>query len=375
MKRQLLWIITLSLFLTGCWDQELLKDTNLIMSVGLDLYEDGKVEVSITSLTGNTETDQPAGSGGEQVEKKLVSEVGDTVRNARVNIDRKIPKTLNASKNEIVLMSDEMAEQNISSFLDLFYRDPLSDLSAKFAIVKGSAKKMIEAVSQKDPLVGPYLSEIIKSQEKKFIISEENIGSVESEIRSKGMGAIFPLLELINNEPNVIGSGIIHDNKLVGILTPEESFLSLIFTGQKPEEAVITLKVLQDLEPMVKNYMTLVIRDSKRDMDVKVSKDGTIVVNLKTELFAHIQEFDHEEKFQEEDRKKFSKIASKELTEKAKKTIRKLQAHNCDLYRIGHHLKANHPEQWKQVNWEQAYKKVQFHSSVKVVIMNSGIYE
>ncbi|MNL68012.1 hypothetical protein D3C87_1926720 [compost metagenome] len=63
------------------------------------------------------------------------------------------------------------------------------------------------------------------------------------------------------------------------------------------------------------------------------------------------------------------------LTKDAEEIIRKLQQANCDIFGVGRKLIAYHNKVWKTQNWNEDYRKVQFHTKVEVEIVDTGILQ
>ncbi|MBP1996927.1 Ger(x)C family spore germination protein [Paenibacillus eucommiae] len=356
--------------LTGCWDQNLLKDSNLITCVGIDQAKGGKVEVTATTNIGIPEVGvarQGQGQGGQ-----IVTAIGDTVRNARIMIDRKTTKSLNASELQILMISENFARANVLAPLNVFFRDRLSNLNSKIIIVQGSPAKLMEAVSKKNSQVGRFLADMLQGEEKRFIIPSVNLGSIIGDILPPGKDALLPLMKIQGGEAVMAGTAMIHNEKMKGALSSEETILALIFTRHDPNEAIITLKVQNGKSPASRNYMTIAVVGKKEKVRVFVDDHHKIVAQLRTVLTAHIQEFDELGVYTEENIQKWNRELSDQFTEQATNTIHKLQENNCDLYGIGERLRALHPTIWKSLDWDKDYGKVEFQVLVQVDLLHTG---
>ncbi|WP_164545742.1 Ger(x)C family spore germination protein [Paenibacillus albus] len=360
----------LVLGLTGCWDQSLLKDSNLITCVGIDQNEKGKVELTATTNIGIPEVGvahSTQGKGG-----LIVTALGNTVREARIMIDRKTTKSLNASELQIVLVSDSFARKNFISPLNVFFRDRLSNLHAKIIIVEGSPSHLMRTISKDNPQVGRYLADMLRGQEKRFIVPAVNLGSIIGDILPPGKDALIPVMKVQADEAQMHGTAMIHDEKMKGILTADETVTALSFTPSEPNEAMITLKVEQGLFPPIRNYMTIAVVGKKRNLHVHIDRNNKIIAQLDAVLTAHIQEFDKYDTYSEANIQKWNRELSEQLTKKAKDTVDKLQKNQCDLYGIGERIRAFHPKLWSSLDWETAYGEVEFQVQVKVQIQHTG---
>lgn len=66
-------VIVSVMILTGCWDQRLVKDINLIYSQALDLTEENRIETTIVTI-GGTQNESGSRIGSSQ-EPAIISAV------------------------------------------------------------------------------------------------------------------------------------------------------------------------------------------------------------------------------------------------------------------------------------------------------------
>jgi hypothetical protein len=62
---------------------------------------------------------------------------------------------------------------------------------------------------------------------------------------------------------------------------------------------------------------------------------------------------------------------SRQLEQRAKKTIETMQKANCDVLGIGHQIKAFHPDIWKSLDWREDYPRVSIEPKFDVQILNA----
>lgn len=89
-------LLVVIVLLTGCWDQRLIKESRLILAVGLDLEPNGKIIDTVVYPVVNK------GSNAMSLVKSVVvSSTGVTTRDARFNLDKKVSQMFDASKNRV----------------------------------------------------------------------------------------------------------------------------------------------------------------------------------------------------------------------------------------------------------------------------------
>ncbi|MGZ7160925.1 MAG: hypothetical protein ACXVHR_10665, partial [Methanobacterium sp.] len=72
-------IIILLIFQTGCWDENLLKDNALVLSIGFDLAENTQVKT-----TSSIRTSKIISGGQAESVNYIVEEKGPTLRDTRL---------------------------------------------------------------------------------------------------------------------------------------------------------------------------------------------------------------------------------------------------------------------------------------------------
>lgn len=128
----------------------------------------------------------------------------------------------------------------------------------------------MKTIAKKNPQVGRYLTDMLRGQEKRFIVPAVNMGSIIGEILPPEEDTLIPLIKVQADEAEMDGRAMIHDEKMKGELTPDETVMALTFTPHEPNEAMITLKVDQGRVPPIRNYMTIAVVGKKKNINVFV---------------------------------------------------------------------------------------------------------
>ncbi|GIN90197.1 hypothetical protein J22TS1_12480 [Siminovitchia terrae] len=74
-----IWAAILSIILAGCWDQRLLKEHSLVLSIGYDRGNDEKLIKTVTFPKNNNDSSQQSAPVNKS---KVLSMTGDTVKDA-----------------------------------------------------------------------------------------------------------------------------------------------------------------------------------------------------------------------------------------------------------------------------------------------------
>lgn len=367
MKGNQLILVLLCLFLTGCWDQHLMKNAVLIQILSFDLTPEKEILLGVSIPI----IEESSGGPQAPVRSETFSATGQTPRNSRLKIDREISGILDSSKNKLILFGEKMAGVGIYQSLDVIWRDPRNSLGATLAVVEGKAVDLLNIKPRHEPNVSEYIQDALTSAEENSIIPNQTIQTLASEMLDLGEDIVLPHLTMNKRKSAVVvGLALMNEKKYAGNLPPQESTLLLLLNNKKGKYARFTKQVNKDLKPEINNYISFNVQDMKRKLKVYV-KDGEVSVLLNLDLKINVDEYPKGDVPKEIER--LNRVLSKDLTEDAKQVIDKLKEANCDAFGIGRRLIAFHPETWKAQDQKEYFKKIKFNTNVKVEIIKHGI--
>ncbi|GAA1382684.1 Ger(x)C family spore germination protein [Peribacillus frigoritolerans] len=373
MKIKRLFMISICLLLiTGCWDQNLMKDATLIQTITFDQTDEGEFSLgfAIPNIYRNP-TD--SGQETEAINSENLSTVANTPREGRMKLNTEIPGNLDSSKNKLVLFGEQFAKGDIYPSLDVIWRDPRSSLSAKLAVVKGKAFDTLSIQPRVESNISQNILYLIRSTETNTIIPEESIQTVASELLDPGEDIVLPLLKMGRNGTtiDVAGVALFDERKLSGTLSQEESTLFLLLNNKKSKYARFTKYVNGNKELNMNNFISLNVDHIKRKLNVSVNDRGEVFVNLNLHLKVIVEEYPIGNVPNKVDQ--LNNKLSNTFTNNAEEVIKKLQEANCDAFGIGRRLIAFHHDTWKEQDKTNYFKDVKFKSKVDVEIIQHGI--
>ena len=132
---KLCFALLLSISLTGCWNQEEPDEQAFVLGSGLDYTKDGRFELSsqivIPAGIGGGEAGGSEGGGGSGRNTEtfqMMSATGKSIYDAVQNLQTQISRRLFFGHRQTILTGQRMAEHGIGSFVDVFIRNPQSDV-------------------------------------------------------------------------------------------------------------------------------------------------------------------------------------------------------------------------------------------------------
>lgn len=370
-KRIVCLLLILLLILTSCWDQRLLKDHKLILTIGYDLEQNEKVVKTVTFPQDITNNPQQS---SESNKSEVITTTGDTVKDAENKMDQYIPEKFDRSKSEVIFFGNKMANNGIFSTLDSLYRDLRGPLNATVAIIDETAEEALNLKQTYNLLTSDFYSKLLKSADESGIIKIENVQSICPIILTDGEDIFLPYIKIKDgqSEAEITGVALFSDDVMTGSLNLKESTMLLILTEKAPKRTKLNLKVTNNNQKHDKDFVDFSIRKLKRKVDINTTNDH-VEANIKIKLDIEIDEFSSDHLNDEKRAEYLTKQINKKLTKLAKETIAKIQKANNDSIQVGQQVKAYHNEVWEKTDWKEIYPDIPIDVNFDVNIIRHGI--
>lgn len=366
-KRAVLIPIILAVLVSGCWDQDYLKDARLVYGSAFDLTPDGKLLDAVVI--------REASGVGTEVKPfdEFYTAKGDTPRQLRDILDLRIAGDFRAYKSRIILIGEKLAKTDIYPLLDVWYRDPKSALNSHIAVASGSASEILGIREVGNKLIAEYLDELIASESEKTVVPDLNVRMICPLLLDPGKDFVLPYLRKTDGDVSVDGLALFHGHRMTGRLGANDSLLLMLLMKEQGRVSRITRRIHENKKTNIENFITIDVENVKRKMKVETDSAGNVHVKLKAKFLCSVAEYPDDHLDQDEIIQGLNKKLSHDLTKQAKELIAKLQEAKCDVFGIGRELIAFHPEVWKKKNWEKDYPKVRFEPKIDVEIVSHGI--
>lgn len=359
------------IILTGCWDQRLLKDHNLILGIGYDINNEQKIIKTVTfprEIIGDPQ--QIAAS----TESEIISTKGDTVKDAEDKIDQFISGKFDRSKAEVILIGQDLAENGVFTTLDSIYRDLRGPLNASVAVVNGSAQNALNIDETYNQLTSAFYFDLLESANSNGIIKHENVQSICPVILSTGEDIVLPYISFQKNVDKIKldGLALFSGDTMTGTLSLKEATTLLILSNQAPKRTKVNLQITDDKDKYDKNFVDFSIQQTKSKINIDTDgEDIKVSIDLKTKVEIDEYALDHLD--DKPHVKTLSKQINEKMTKRAEKTIKKIQKANNDALKIGQQIRALHNDTWKKIDWNEIYPKIPIDVNFDIEIVRHGI--
>lgn len=363
--RTMIFLSLISLVLSGCWDQKVLKNTVFMSATAFQIASDDEI-IATTAVQSYTSKEQ-------QPINKTYFVTAFSPRNAKIKLNQQMSGTMMTAKNKVFLIQDELAEKGLFQIADVLYRNPENPLNGKFVVVEEAPNEILNLQKVGDELIGEYLAGLLKTSETASVIPNETIQTMCTILFDEGKGLVLPymILNKENGTADIVGTALFHKDKFSGVtMNLEQSKTLLLMANRKDKSMDMSHKIKYKDKQLTVAYD---IANSKARIKIMKDQNHKVKVSIPIEVKIEVNEFPHDHLYEKNVLKKVKNGVTKYLQQQSEETAAKLQAANCDFFGIGRELIAYHPAIWKKVKWEEDYQNILIEPKVSVEIIHHGI--
>ncbi|ARO64718.1 Ger(X)C family germination protein [Bacillus cereus] len=237
-KVKLLSILCASSVLSGCWDQEPLREARLAYSIGSDITEENKLQQTIELVKS---------SSGEQssFENEIHSATGHNIRDTSDALKKNVTGNIRYFKYGVQLLGTKILKKGILPYLDVSFRDPTNPTAlVKLIAVDGETSEILEKKKVGNLLIGDFLKKKVKSLEDMSVFPKETLETASTKMLDPGKDFTLPSIKIKGKEVITNGLALFNNDKLTGHLPLKQSVLFVLLTGKMGTSARITQSLL-----------------------------------------------------------------------------------------------------------------------------------
>ena len=226
------------LLFTGCTGSRHLKDLFIVEGLGIDYY-DNNLSVTLQGLKVNVSNASDTPLGNMVVN---TSASGTTVSNAINNIAKAVSKRAFFGHNKIIVLSKELAQNDIKNYIDYFLRSEDSRADVAICVSKEKAKFILESKENDANVPSENILFLINNNEEtgQSILVNENEFLMLYE--DKCSDIYLPVIERKDDESTVKSAGIalFSDNRLAYITNDIET-KGFVILNNKAKDVLIQI--------------------------------------------------------------------------------------------------------------------------------------
>lgn len=370
----ILLFIALGTLLSGCWSYSEIDERFIVGAVGID-YAKKQDMYRITIRAVNA---KPS-SGGIELVPVVISTEGSSVFEGIRKAAPLYSKKTYWSHLQSIILSDEVAEQDVLKTLDFFYRDAEVRQDNMLYVSSGcSAEEVVRLEADLMKKRQFSLRHAVRTHKFESSFPETELIDFQSKILNKTIDPIVPLITIDKKNGEEIlrleGSAVFVKSKMVGKLNRYETLMARMLINDV-KNPVIIIPVNDKKNLGVSKAATIEVLKSKTKLHSS-TKDGNIDISLAVNLDAGIGELNYPINFLDENSiKDFENIAEADIKEQIIKTINKVQQdYKADIFGFGKKVEINNPELWNTIksDWKDKFSNVSVDTKVTVSIRETG---
>lgn len=364
-KIKVIFLISISLLMGGCWDYIGLDEITVITGVAID-KKDYKYALTFEYVDFNSSTKNKG------VVTKIIESNGETIFDAIRNAKKKVRNKLYFIQTQAIIINKKIAEKDgIGTIINFFMRDGEIRETVKLVISEEKkASDILKAKSIDNPSTAYEIQKIVDDDKRvtgttKGIALYETFNTIINNSESLGL----PVIHLTNNDSKKVievnGIAVFKKDRAIGYLTPDESKMYL-FINNSIEGGILPLKYKSKDSSIA---LEISENNSKQSYTYK---DGKFKIKVETNTTVYMGEYIYQRtQLKEKDLKKIRKEAEKMIEKNIKKLIEKAQKeYKHDIFSFGNLIANKDSKLWHKVQkkWNKLFLTldVEVTSNVKI---------
>lgn len=223
--KKILYILILSLFLTGCFSYRDVNRVVFVTAIGIDLDEENKPILYAEAFASMRPTKEIA--GGEET-RIVFNCKGETIFEAIRNLNRTSALKLNYTQNKSIIFSEKAAKYGLDDFLDVLIRDQEFLMRQYIYITKMDMEELMSIKLSEETYIGIFLDDLALNRP---VRTKKSLMRIDQFIIERHLGSEVNALNAIEKMKDSQTARIainklvvMKDDKMVNTLNDDETF-------------------------------------------------------------------------------------------------------------------------------------------------------
>ncbi|MBM7702036.1 Ger(x)C family spore germination protein [Metabacillus iocasae] len=304
----------------------------------------------------------PIHNEGDKTEYKTVSVLGDSTKEARIQLNEATQKPIFSGKLSTLLFSYKVAENGINEMIDTLQRDPTIGRDVIVAVTKGKSGPYLINDLGFNQGNARYIYDLIKNNQEAGNLPTTDLHQFLFMYFSEGKEPILPYVILTEGNIRLAGLALFKKDKVKSIVSRDDLFLfRAMYEDFKTGSYQVKFK---DEKLMLQNVA------SKVNYDIGKGQVPSVKINIR--IKGYISEEVNGDLPISDQIKQYKKEMEKQIEHDCQELLAKLQEENLDSLGIGEQVRMRRRD-WKNKEWKEMYKDVSIQVNCDVEILHSGI--
>ncbi|MBM7855093.1 spore germination protein KC [Desulfohalotomaculum tongense] len=357
----------------GCWNYKEVEDLAIAAGLAVDKDpKDGKYLLTVEIIKPQAQEKEM------QIKSTTVKMKGDTIFSAIRNFIALTGKKLYWSHAKVIIVSKEIAQENIVPIIDWINRDA-EVRPDMFLIIsrEKTAGEILESSVEIESIVSFQLEDMLKNKKSLSTYPSFELWEFINDLSAKGISAAAATVNTVTvkgkTKPQMHGTAIFKKDTQVGWFNGSETRGLLWLRNEMKGGALI--EELANIKGK-QTKITLEIFDAKTKIK-PVYKDDRLVMNVNINMEAAIAEIDAagadllDKKVESE----IKQAVVEEMKRRLQNAIKKAQSYQSDVFGFGQLIQREMPSLWKQMepNWDEIFPQLDTDININIDIRSSAL--
>ncbi|WP_202081331.1 Ger(x)C family spore germination protein [Caldalkalibacillus salinus] len=361
--------------LVGCVETTILEEMGIIIAVGYDEHENGRMKT--TSVVHQFEPE------AEEAMIILKSTAFTSKGNRNVQ-NLKSSNKLGSGQLRVSVFGREVAEEGLFEEIDTLARDATIGSMVYLMVGDGTAEEILSHQYKQIPNIGSYLYQLVDQNIRNEQIISPTLHEFVHDYFAIGKDPMLPIVQRQGDEVKITELALFCDDKMKGTIKPRESFFVKLVVDQfKAGSIELGVKAAQledhgiDKNNLNDDLVNFIIENIHSNRRITLVDPEKPAFDVEIYLKARLQEITMP--IELSDPKVFSKVEdliAAAVTNEMKKVIQTLQKHEADVIGFGEVYRSTvRNGDINRENWHEKFKKAEINVKVDCDLARTGVIQ
>jgi len=372
----ILFFLSASILLTGCWDRKEVNDMAVVLGAALDKEEGENIKLTLQILIPRAVSSGQTGGGGGGGRQVLTrSAIGENLADAASKLQTKFPRKIFWGHCKIFIFGKKLAESgDVHKQIDFLLRHSEPRERVYLFVSDGDAEEILEL----QPPLEPYPGEVLRKLTELHIGVKTTVLDFAQMLTGDAGTAVLPLIQKLTPShgekqeetiANIVGTAIFKRDKMIGQIDTKVT-RGLMWLRNETEATAVTIDLKKGetitLDPIRETTKFLpTIKDGNWKILVNITSEGTIVQNASNlDVMSPIIT------------RKVEKSLEKEIKQRLNLSLEQVkQEMNADAFGFADAFHRKYPKEWEKVknHWDDILPNVEVKINIKTRVRRPGL--
>lgn len=365
-------LVLLLALLTGCWDKRELDTLSIVTGVGLDAADaPGQFTISVQLEKSQKPSEGKKQPGGNEQQFYTLDKTGDNLFYAVREMTHVNSRRLFFGHNQIIVLGEDFAKENILPYLDFFLRDHEMRLDVWVLVAEGKAKDIFSTSPNLEISPSIELNSLLQAQSSTSHASKVKLLKFYSDLKSEYVSPIVPVVTIKDDggqsKVELHGMAVFKNGAMVGMLSNDET-RGCLYVRNEINGGIHRLTSVQ-------GRAAIEIKNASSHATPVVKPDGSVVMRVSVEENAVIGEIEgYTDVTMQELYDELTIMTREEIKREIERSLDRAKALGSDYFDFARLIYRSNPDAWESMkdNWPAVFQNLRIDAEVTVKLLGSG---